>query len=387
MHLAGAVPVRQVERDHLDAGKRVAERVDRRPGSCGTRCRRAGSARRARRVSPPSTVAGSSMPAGDGNTGGLERSDRRVRLDRACRPFPGAAARRPPARRASGRRCRSRPGSRDRARRRRPRRRPASRSAQNASCSLWAARRDRAPRASRRPPRPRRPRRVAGARAPARASPHIDGEPYAAWHHNRVRRDAILQQHGPQPFDAEHPHRHAGLARRAAEVRRQHDVLERDQAFLDRGLMLVHVERRAGDHARTQRLDERPLVDDRPARRVDEHRGRLHPGQPGRVEEMARLGRRRAVDADDVGAGEERVEIVVPPRERDRQPERLDEPRYLSADAPGADDEQALPVELTPSMNSSENSQGCPRGRSGRPPRSGAAAPESARSRARPSTG
>ncbi len=46
-------------------------------------------------------------------------------------------------------------------------------------------------------------------------------------------------------------------------------------AGVDR-LLLEHVERRAGDAVRAQRLDQRRLVDDRTARDVDEIGGRLH---------------------------------------------------------------------------------------------------------------
>ena len=57
-----------------------------------------------------------------------------------------------------------------------------------------------------------------------------------------------------------------------------------------------------------QRLDQRGLVDDRAARRVDEVRGRLHLRRARGVDQVARLGRQRAVQRDDVGGREQLVE-------------------------------------------------------------------------------
>ena len=59
-------------------------------------------------------------------------------------------------------------------------------------------------------------------------------------------------------------------------------------------LLLEHVERGAGDAPAAQRLDQRGLVDDRPARHVDEVRGRLHPRELRRADRcrVASLSRR-----------------------------------------------------------------------------------------------
>jgi hypothetical protein len=65
--------------------------------------------------------------------------------------------------------------------------------------------------------------------------------------------------------------------RRAADVRRQHGILRLEQARVLR-LAFVHVEARAGDAAALERRDERGLVHDRPARRVDQIRGGFHGG-------------------------------------------------------------------------------------------------------------
>ena len=58
-----------------------------------------------------------------------------------------------------------------------------------------------------------------------------------------------------------------------------------------------------------QRLGQRLLVDDRPARRVDEIGRRLHQRDALGIDEVARLGRQRAADRDDVGAAEHILEL------------------------------------------------------------------------------
>src|SRR5919197_1465795 len=75
-----------------------------------------------------------------------------------------------------------------------------------------------------------------------------------------------------------------------AEVRREDHVVEREQrmAFRQR-LDVEHVEGGARDAACAQRLDEGALVDDGPARRVDEEGARLHEGEVAGGDESARL--------------------------------------------------------------------------------------------------
>ena len=107
---------------------------------------------------------------------------------------------------------------------------------------------------------------------------------------------------------AEPAHRLARRVRRAADVRQQHDVLELREARREARLVLVHVEARARDRARAQRRHERGLVDDRAARGVHEHRGRLHARERGRVDQVVRLAREGAMQRDDVGALEQLLE-------------------------------------------------------------------------------
>ena len=90
-----------------------------------------------------------------------------------------------------------------------------------------------------------------------------------------------VEQDGAQGVDGEHAHRLARVARRAAEVRREDDVLQLEQLRRHGGLVLEDVERGAGDPALDERVDERALVDDRAARRVHEHGGRSHRRERG----------------------------------------------------------------------------------------------------------
>ena len=64
-------------------------------------------------------------------------------------------------------------------------------------------------------------------------------------------------------------HRRPRLARCAAQVRGQHDVLHREQLLLDDRLTFVDVERGSGDQALLERPGQGLLVDDGPARRVE----------------------------------------------------------------------------------------------------------------------
>jgi 3-dehydroquinate dehydratase/shikimate dehydrogenase len=65
-------------------------------------------------------------------------------------------------------------------------------------------------------------------------------------------------------------HRLARRVRGAADVRHEHDVVEREQRSRDVRLVLEHVERGAGDRAALECRDERDLVDDGAARYVDQ---------------------------------------------------------------------------------------------------------------------
>ena len=66
-------------------------------------------------------------------------------------------------------------------------------------------------------------------------------------------------------------------------------------------LLLVHVERRARQMARLQRLDQRVYVHRGAARGVDEDRAVLHGGEFLSAHQAAALGREAHVQADRVG--------------------------------------------------------------------------------------
>ena len=96
-----------------------------------------------------------------------------------------------------------------------------------------------------------------------------------------------------------------GLDRRAGQVRREQEVGRVAQRRVGRQRLLCEdVERGARQVARAQRLDERGLVDERAARGVDEQRTGTQQRQALAVDQAARRGRDRQVQADDVGHGE-----------------------------------------------------------------------------------
>ena len=104
-------------------------------------------------------------------------------------------------------------------------------------------------------------------------------------------------------------HRSTRLDRRRTEVWDEHRVVEIEESGVHLRLVLEHVERGAGDQAGAQRLDQRRLVDDRPARSVDQERRRLHPRQRDGVDEVVRVGVVGAVDRHDVARRQQVVEL------------------------------------------------------------------------------
>ena len=97
-----------------------------------------------------------------------------------------------------------------------------------------------------------------------------------------------------------------------------------------------------------QRVAQRGLVDDRPARGVDEDRGRLHRGQGAGVDQMGRLRCQRAVQRDDVGGGEQLRQARSPCSTRvdDLHAEALGASRDRVADPAQPDDAEHGAVEL-----------------------------------------
>ena len=143
------------------------------------------------------------------------------------------------------------------------------------------------------------------------------------------------------------------------QVRGDDDLVELEQGPGVR-LGREHVERRARELPGPNRLDERLLVDERAARRVDEPRAVAHPRDRIAVDEAAGLVGEGRVERHDVRGAEQLVERLdlldaqvaepVAPDERvvgddvHRQPERA--PRDLLSDPPEADHAERLPGQL-----------------------------------------
>ena len=98
------------------------------------------------------------------------------------------------------------------------------------------------------------------------------------------------------------PCRRAIACRGGADVGQQHAAGRLEQLGGNLGLVLVDVEARGADLAVAQRPRQRPRVDQRPARGVDEDRLGLHRRQLSRADQPGRFGGRRQVEADHVGA-------------------------------------------------------------------------------------
>ena len=78
-------------------------------------------------------------------------------------------------------------------------------------------------------------------------------------------------------------------------------------------LTVVDVQRQAAQMLRLERGDDSLGVDQAAARRVDQHGTGLHLGQRLAVDDVLRLVRQRAVQADDVALHQEGVEVRVCP--------------------------------------------------------------------------
>ena len=76
-------------------------------------------------------------------------------------------------------------------------------------------------------------------------------------------------------------------------MRRQNDILERQQIRVNLGLAFKHIEPRCRDLPAAQRGGQRRVIDDAAARDVDQRRCRLHQGQLGSADAVVRGGRIR----------------------------------------------------------------------------------------------
>ena len=123
-------------------------------------------------------------------------------------------------------------------------------------------------------------------------------------------------------------------------MRSQHHVGQRGETGCERGLALEHVQGRRSDAALAQCAHQRGLIDDRPARGVDEHRARLHARELRGTDQVARLGRERNVQRHVVGALEQLVKgRATAPAVQQHFHAKAPRPlRQRTADAPGAHD-------------------------------------------------
>ena len=118
-------------------------------------------------------------------------------------------------------------------------------------------------------------------------------------------------QRAPEVLAHQYLHLPLRLQRPRADVRQEDAVLVADEARVDLGLVLVHVQARPPHLAALQCLDERIFVDDRTAGRVDEDDALFHPGELVSGDEPARAGVEGEVDADDVARPEQLLEAHV----------------------------------------------------------------------------
>src|SRR2546422_9102184 len=86
--------------------------------------------------------------------------------------------------------------------------------------------------------------------------------------HDAVARRASVEECF-EVVECPHAHGHARLVGRAAEVRQQDDLLHGQEIGRHLRLLLVHVQRRAGNLLAVERGDQRGFVHDVAARRVD----------------------------------------------------------------------------------------------------------------------
>ena len=175
---------------------------------------------------------------------------------------------------------------------------------------------------------------------------------------HRVRDDAPVERRDDLLGD-DHPRAVLRLVGRGREMRRDHHLVELEQRPRVR-LRREHVQGGPRELPRADRLDQGVLVDERPARRVDEPRAVAHQRDRVAVDQAAGLVRQRRVERDDVGGAEqllERLQLLdaeiaeaVAPDEGvvgddvHREPERA--ACDLLSDPPEPDDPEGLPCQL-----------------------------------------
>ena len=189
-------------------------------------------------------------------------------------------------------------------------------------------------------------------------------------HHRYGSQRCVSREHRDDVTHREIGHRQPRLAGGAAEVRREHGILERQQFRVHCWFAFEHVECRPRDQPFTQRPRERGLVDDRSARRVHQIRRAFHAREGPLVDQLPRVGGQRHVQADDVGCGEQAIErhrlgrgpVHRPPAadghahpegrrpigDRAADPARTDHPQLLAAQARAQHEIERPPLPRAP---------------------------------------
>ena len=124
-------------------------------------------------------------------------------------------------------------------------------------------------------------------------------------------RDEPAVERGDDLLGDDHARAILRLVGRRGEVRRDDDVVELEQRARVR-LFGEDVERRAGDLAALQRVDESGLVDQLAARRVDDPYAVAHLRERRRVRATARLRRERQMQREELGSGVDALRRLDP---------------------------------------------------------------------------
>ena len=190
------------------------------------------------------------------------------------------------------------------------------------------------------------------------------------------RREALAADAGEQVRGGHRGHLAARRARGRRDVGHDQAVVEADQRMVDRDRLRVgDVQGGGGDAAAPERVGERDRVDDRPARRVHEHRRRLHPAEPLAVDEAACVLAQVHVQRHEVGLGQQALEG------HERRVELgLDQPATRGG-GPGRGSASRSPSPAARPPGRSARSPRSRASRRGRPGPSGASGPRSASGR------
>ena len=182
-----------------------------------------------------------------------------------------------------------------------------------------------------------------------------------------------VEQHRAQRLYGEQPHRLAGRRCRAAEVRSEDDVLQ-SRSPSSRAARARTRRAPPPRSAVAQRGHQRAARRRSGRGRVDEDGGR-HPSRAPRVDQVTRLRRQRAMQADDVSQFAGGARSSSRPGEEWLGTVGLGEPCGRPPDPSRPDDPNCLPARPSPSMNSIRKLHGRVRGESGLLRRPGGAGP------------